>query len=61
MKEAFNLMNGRVPKNTPFMAIAMQLGVTLWSNDKHFRDLGQIPVYTTESLIEFLIDKDIWW
>jgi predicted nucleic acid-binding protein len=54
-------MNGRVPKNTPFMAIAMQLGVTLWSNDKHFRDLGQIPVYTTESLIEFLIDKDIWW
>jgi predicted nucleic acid-binding protein len=61
MKEAFGLMKDRDPKDTPFLALALQLGSPLWSNDKHFNDLQEIVVYSTGSLIEHLRKRGVWW
>ena len=61
IKEAFDLMKDRDPKDTPFLALALQLGSPLWSNDKHFKDLSQFRVYSTGSLIEELRNRGIWW
>lgn len=61
MKEAFSSMKDRDPKDTPFLALALQLGSPLWSNDKHFKDLQKVIVYSTGSLIEHLKDRGVWW
>ncbi len=61
MKEAFSLMKDRDPKDTPFLALALQLGSPLWSNDKHFKDLQEVVVYSTGSLIEHLRNMGVWW
>ncbi len=61
IREAFDIMKDRDAKDTPFLALALQLGSSLWSNDKNFKNLGLVPVYTTESLIELLRNKGVWW
>ena len=61
MKEAFSIMKDRDPKDTPFLALALQLGSPLWSNDRHFIDLRAVPVYSTGSLIKRLKDRGIRW
>jgi predicted nucleic acid-binding protein len=32
-------------KDIPFLALALQLGCPLWSNDKHFQGLEGVLVY----------------
>ena len=61
MKEAFSIIKDRDPKDTPFLALALQLGSPLWSNDKHFKDLSEVIVYSTGSLIELLRNRGVWW
>ncbi len=61
IEEAYDLMKDRDPKDTPFLALALQLVCPLWSNDRHFRDLRQVPLYDTEMLIELLKGRGIWW
>lgn len=61
MKEAFDLMKDRDPKDTPFLALALQLGSPLWSNDKYFKDLQKVIVYSTGSLVEHLRNRGVWW
>ena len=58
---AFDIMKSRDPKDTPFLALALQLACPLWSNDKHFRDVSQIRLYDTKSLVELLKDRGVWW
>lgn len=61
IKEAFELMKDRDPKDTPFLALALQLGSPLWSNDKHFQDLPEVIAYSTGALIEHMRARGIWW
>jgi len=61
MKDAFILMKDRDPKDTPFLALALQLGSPIWSNDRHFKDLKAVNVFSTETLLEHFRDKGIWW
>ncbi len=61
MKEAFSIIKDRDPKDTPFLALALQLGSPLWSNDKHFQDLPEVIAYSTGALIEHLRSRGIWW
>lgn len=59
--QAFDLMRERDVKDTPFLALALQLGCPLWSNDKHFQGLEGIPVYSTEAFVASLKSKEFWW
>ena len=61
MKEAFSIIKDRDPKDTPFLALALQLGSPLWSNDKHFQDLPEVIAYSTGALIEHMRSRGIWW
>ncbi|MGV8125958.1 MAG: PIN domain-containing protein [Methanothrix sp.] len=61
IKEAFQLMKDRDPKDTLFLALALQLGSPLWSNDKHFQDLPEVTAYSTGALIEHMRARGIWW
>jgi len=54
-------MKDRDPKDTLFLALALQLGSPLWSNDKHFQDLPEVIAYSTGALIEHLRSRGIWW
>jgi len=59
--EAFDIMREIDPKDTPFLALALQLICPLWSNDRHFQGLSQIDVYDTKSLVELLKERGAWW
>jgi predicted nucleic acid-binding protein len=61
MEEAFALMKDRDPKDTPFLALALQLGSPLWSNDNHFKDLQEVVVYSTRYLVDYLRSIGICW
>lgn len=38
----------------PFLALAMEIGIPIWSNDSHFKEQDEIKVFTTEELDIFL-------
>jgi len=59
--EAFEIMKDIDPKDTPFLALAMQLGCPLWSNDRHFLGLSKISHFDTKSIIKLLNERGIWW
>ncbi len=61
IEEAYDLMKDKDPKDTPFLALALQLGCPLWSNDRHFRDLRHVSHYDTELIIELLKGRGVWW
>ena len=42
------------PKDTPFLALAVSLGCSIWSNDKHFKEQAIVDVFTTSELIKEL-------
>jgi predicted nucleic acid-binding protein len=53
-------MKERDVKDTPFLALALQLGCPLWSNDKHFQGLEGVLVYSTEAFVELPKGKGSW-
>lgn len=57
MKDAFEIMKEIDEKDVPFMALAMQLGCPIWSNDKHFQRQKEVRVYTTRDILG-LIEYD---
>jgi predicted nucleic acid-binding protein len=36
--------------DSPFLALAMALGYSIWSNDGHFKQQDKVVVYTTKDL-----------
>jgi predicted nucleic acid-binding protein len=42
------------PADAPYLALALHLGVPLWSNDSALKQQDAVPVYTTHELIEVL-------
>jgi predicted nucleic acid-binding protein len=53
VKEARRLIEQRDPDDVHIVALALKLGVPIWSNDGDFRDLP-IEVYTTARLLKVL-------
>jgi predicted nucleic acid-binding protein len=43
----------RDPGDIPILALALTLNLPLWSNDKHFKDVG-VEWYTPERLVRQL-------
>ncbi len=47
------LKSNKLPSHrgdVPFLALALDLGIPLWSNDAHFKEQCEIKVFTTEEL-----------
>jgi len=40
--------------DVPFLALALELRIPIWSNDAHFKEQSSIRVFTTEELSAFL-------
>ena len=38
----------------PFLALALELNIPIWSNDEHFKEQCLVKVFTTEELKSFL-------
>ena len=43
----------------PFLALALELDIPLWSNDPHFKQQSLVKVFTTEELIKVLSSRDV--
>lgn len=51
MSEAEKIMDQIDPDDTPFIAAALALNASIWSDDTHFKKQKKIPVFTTKELI----------
>jgi len=51
MRSAFEIMKDIDEKDAPFLALAMQFGCTVWSNDRHFQRQKTVKVYTTGDIV----------
>lgn len=40
--------------DVPFLALAMEIGIPIWSNDEHFKEQCEVKAFTTEELDKFL-------
>lgn len=40
--------------DVPFLALAMELGIPIWSNDVHFKEQSFVKIFSTEELKKFL-------
>ena len=40
--------------DVPFLALALELNIPIWSNDNHFKEQCSVKVFTTEELKKFL-------
>ena len=38
------------PKDAPYLALAIKLGINIWSNDPHMKQQSIVPVVNTEEL-----------
>jgi len=43
------------PKDLPYLALALRLNCSIWSNDKHFKQQSLVKVFTTAELINNLL------
>jgi predicted nucleic acid-binding protein len=57
MKDAYEVMKEIDEKDTPFLALALQLNCPVWSNDKHFKHQDIADAYTTVEVVELLKGK----
>ena len=48
MKKAESLISHK--NDAPFLALALELSIPVWSNDKHFKEQSLVKVFTTEEL-----------
>ena len=39
-------------KDSPFLALALDLNCKIWSNDKHFKQQNKVEAYTTKELTD---------
>ncbi|MCZ7355948.1 MAG: PIN domain-containing protein [Candidatus Methanoperedens sp.] len=60
MNYAYEVMKSIDEKDTPFLALALQLNCAVWSNDKHFKQQGVADAYTTEEVVGLLKAKSLF-
>jgi predicted nucleic acid-binding protein len=59
-KFAYDIMKYIDEKDTPFLALALQLKCPVWSNDKHFKKQSIAEVYTTVNISRLLRNTSIF-
>ena len=42
------------PDDAPYLALAIKLGIGIWSNDLHLKEQSLVKVFTTDELSKFL-------
>jgi len=42
------------PEDAPYLALALALGISLWSNDKGMKEQARVPVLTTHEVLHKL-------
>jgi len=47
------------PKDSPYLALALELNISIWSNDPHLKQQSSVKVFTTQELIEKLLKDEI--
>ena len=47
------------PNDSDFLALALSIDASIWSNDKHFKEQSLVKVFTTSELIDKLLNKEI--
>jgi predicted nucleic acid-binding protein len=52
LKESVDVLEDA--KDAPYLALALSLGASIWSNDAHFRKQDLIEVYTTKGMVELM-------
>src|SRR4030042_1600157 len=40
--------------DVPFLALALELNIPIWSNDDHFKEQSEVPIFKTDKLSKFL-------
>jgi predicted nucleic acid-binding protein len=45
------------PKDAPYLALAVKLGIDIWSNDPHLKEQSVVRVFRTDELSDFLEDS----
>ncbi len=60
MRDAFEIMKEIDEKEAPFLALAMQMGCPIWSNDKHFQRQKAARVYTTRDLLGLINYNEVF-
>ncbi|MBS3088950.1 PIN domain-containing protein [Candidatus Pacearchaeota archaeon] len=45
--------------DAPFLALALELNIPIWSNDKHFKEQSLTRVFTTEELKKYFSEKSL--
>jgi predicted nucleic acid-binding protein len=51
MDDAERIMDPIDPDDTPFIAAALAIGASIWSDDAHFKKQDEVRVFTTKELI----------
>jgi len=54
LNEAYDIMRTIHVNDTPFIAAAMHLNSSIWSNDAHFKKQRKVKVYSTRDLLELV-------
>ena len=49
MPQGKNLLPGH-PEDAPYFALALKLGIPIWSNEKRFKSQEKVSVFTTNEL-----------
>ena len=57
MKKAYKELRNIDEKDTPFLALALQIGCLIWSNDHHLHQQSKITVYNTEELVDLFEER----
>ena len=52
IKDAHEKMKCIDEKDTPFLALALQLNCPIWSDDSHFKQQNTVKVYTTQDILQ---------
>ncbi len=54
MNVAFEIMKEIDEKDAPFLALALQLGLPIGSNDKHFQRQKEVRVYAPRDILRLI-------
>lgn len=47
------------PKDSPYLALALLINASIWSNDPHFKKQRLVKVFTTEDLFDKMLKSEI--
>ena len=47
------------PKDSPYLALALRLNCSIWSNDPHLKKQSLVKVFTTSELINKLLEGEL--